>query len=359
MYRSRPRAALLSGAILAIVLHAPLLGQTVFPGESWERVADPTEAGYSAESLDAIHDYVDGLNTTGVIAILGGRVLFEHGDLDSLSYLASVRKSILAILYGRYVDDGTIDLSRTLAEIGMTDRDELLPVEREATVEHLIAARSGIYHQASNPGDNTADAPERGSQRPGEYFLYNNYDFNAAGAAFERLTGVNIYDALRDDLAIPLRMQDFDRSRQQKSGDTARSSYMAYHMWLSTRDMARIGYLMLREGNWAGEQIVPAAWTRRISSVVTPLEEMNPAPLREQSFGYGYMWWVWDGPEAIGAFEGAYTGRGAFGQYITVLPAIDMVVAHKTAIPPQKQTGWNEYLGILMRLVGARCAEAC
>ena len=43
------------------------------------------------------------------------------------------------------------------------------------------------------------------------------------------------------------------------------------------------------------------------------------------------MWWVWDGPDAVGPFEGAYTGRGAIGQWITVLPALDLVVAHFTS----------------------------
>ena len=55
-----------------------------------------------------------------------------------------------------------------------------------------------------------------------------------------------------------------------------RSLFPSYHMHLSTRDMARVGYLMLREGNWDGEQIIPAEWARTISSVVTPLEELNP-----------------------------------------------------------------------------------
>ncbi len=125
---------------------------------------------------------------------------------------------------------------------------------RRATVEHLITARSGVYHPASNPGDNLADAPPRGSQEPGDYMLYSNWDFNAAGAAFEDLTGLNIYDALETDLARPLGFQDWDRSMHQKSGDTSRSVNLAYHMVLSTRDMARLGLLMLREGDWDGTQ---------------------------------------------------------------------------------------------------------
>jgi CubicO group peptidase (beta-lactamase class C family) len=128
-------------------------------------------------------------------------------------------------------------------------------------------------------------------------------------------------------------------------------------MHLSTRDMARIGYLMLREGNWRGVQVIPRSWARRIVSVVTPVERMNPEPLRQGPFGYGYMWWVWDGEHARGPFAGGYTARGAFGQYITVLPAIDLVVAHKTV--PDATTSWDAYQGILDRLVAARCDPGC
>ena len=69
------------------------------------------------------------------------------------------------------------------------------------------------------------------------------------------------------------------------------------------------------------------------------------------------MWWVWDGEAARGAYEGAYTAAGAFGQYITVLPALDMVVAHKTAVPPRRQTTMPQYLDLLEQIVGARCGS--
>jgi len=252
----------------------------------------------------------------------------------------------------------------------MDDLQGLLPVEKEATVEHLITARSGVYHPASNAGDSTALAPPRGSQKPGTYYLYNNWDFNAAGAVFEKLTGTDIYDALQAGLAVPIGMQDFDRARQQKSGDGKRSRYPAYHMWLSARDMARIGYLMLREGNWAGKQVVPRDWARRIVSLATPLAQLYPVVQRESSYGsgilwgYGYMWWVWDSPGQGGAFSGSYSAQGAFGQYITVFPRRDLVVVHKTdpqqprpnesQTPPRPRsvTGF-EYHTALQILLGA------
>ena len=124
----------------------------------------------------------------------------------------------------------------TLKELEFTDVGGLLPRELEATVEHLITARSGVYHPASNAGDSTDSAPPRGSQQPGTYYLYNNWDFNAAGAVFEKLTGRDIYDAIETDLARPIGMQDFDWNVQRKSGDPQRSQHMAYHMHFSVRN---------------------------------------------------------------------------------------------------------------------------
>jgi CubicO group peptidase (beta-lactamase class C family) len=115
----------------------------------------------------------------------------------------------------------------------------LSPQEKQATVRHLLMARSGIYHPASNSGDDLASAPPRGSQAPGSYYLYSNWDFNALGTVFEQETGRNIYDALESDLARPIGMQDWRRELQVRSGDTTRSVHRAYHMILSTRDMAR------------------------------------------------------------------------------------------------------------------------
>jgi CubicO group peptidase (beta-lactamase class C family) len=368
----RPRRSVtaigLAACLLALSGRARLDAQpqAVVPGADWERMAVPESAGYSSARLRAVRAWVESLDTTSMLVSVGGRSLFEYGDLAHLSYLASVRKSILAMLYGRYVESGAIDLRRTLADLQWTDVGGLSERETRATVEHLLTARSGVYHPASNAGDDTASAPPRHSQAPGAYFLYNNWDFNAAGGVFEKLAGRDIYDALESDLARPIGMQDFSRAAQRKSGDVSQSQYLAYHMFLSVRDMARIGLLMLREGNWGGRQVVSKDWSRRISSLVTPLNEMNPPRNRSlatgERWGYGYLWWVWDAPNSPGPFKGAYTGMGAGGQYITVLPELDMVVAHKTdtqQVSPQTKRNRSvtagEYMALVRMLIAARC----
>ena len=324
------------------------------PGAEWDVVpaAELADRGWSEDGLRETFAFVrDSSWMTGVIAVHDGRIVFQFGDVSELSYLASVRKSVLAMLYGPHVERGVIDLDETLADLHMDDVQGLLPIERSATVGHLVTARSGVYHPASNPGDNLAAAPERGSQAPGTYMLYSNWDFNAAGAVFEQKTGVSIYDALQAQLAIPLQFQDWDRGAQRKSGDPTRSRNLAYHMWLSTRDMARVGLLMLREGRWGNAQVLSTDWVRRISSVVTPLEEMNPRSRRDGYFGYGFMWWVFDGPRVSGPFEGAYTARGAVGQWITVFPALDLVVAVKTNSAYRRTTTWDSWHRMLELLL--------
>nr|MDJ0941446.1 hypothetical protein [Woeseiaceae bacterium] len=65
-------------------------------------------------------------------------------------------------------------------------------------------------------------------------------------------------------------------------------------------------------------------------SLVTPNAEMNPERFRETGFGFGYMWWVFDSKRFPKAYRDGYAARGHFGQYIVVLPGLDIVIAHKT-----------------------------
>lgn len=340
--------------VLSLFFAAALAAQRpVFPGAEWQR-AEPASAGYCADRLALVTDRARQATTSAIMVVSGGRVIYEYGDVTTVSYLASVRKSILAMLYGNYVASGRIRLNKTLAEIGIDDHQKLTDAEKQATIEHLLQAKSGVYHPASNAGDDLASAPPRGSQKPGTYFLYSNWDFNALGTIFEKETGLGIYDALEKDLAIPLGMQDWDKSRHRRDGNAERSQHLAYHMNFSTRDMARLGYLMLREGNWNGKQLVPRDWARRIVQPHTRLENMNP-PGRKDVMGYGYLWWVWDGPEAKGAYEGAYSGRGAVGQFITVLPKLDLVIAHKTVPGGNRTVGWPAYRDIVQAIIDSKC----
>ncbi|HJU74522.1 MAG TPA: serine hydrolase [Gemmatimonadaceae bacterium] len=337
----------------------------VYPGATWDTIADPRTVGWSRTSLDSVRTELSKLASTGFMAVVGGRVMFKYGNVDTVTYLASVRKSVLSMLIGNYVRNGTIDLNKSLAQLGMDDHGGLTDQEKEATVKDLLTARSGVYHAAANDGDDLASAPPRGSQKHGTYMLYSNWDFNALGGAFELMTKKDIYDALESDLAKPIGMQDFDRARHRKTGDPSKSRYLAYHMHFSTRDMARIGYLMLRRGNWNGHQVIPADWVTESTRPFTRVSEMNPPQRRNGAYGYGYLWWVWDGPAAAGPYEGAYAGHGAVGQHIAVVPKLDLVVAHKTAPGRRDSTGrplavaHSQFFRVLDLLVRSHCGARC
>ena len=332
---------------------------SVYPDAEWARINRPESVGWSSSGLRAVEDRLAGMSTTAFMVVSGGRVLMDYGDVTTVSYLASVRKSVLSMLYGIYADRGVIDLEETLADLGIDDVGGLTDAEKRARVRDLLTARSGVYHEASNGGDDLASAPPRGSQAPGTYYLYSNWDFNALGTIFEQKTGTSIYDALETELVRPLGFRDFDRSMHRRTGNAERSTHLAYHMHFSTRDMARIGYLMLREGRWKDRQIVPAAWVRESTRAHTRNAQMNPARHREGPFGYGYLWWVFDRPDLDPAYRGAYTGLGAVGQQILVMPALDLVVVHKTQPGEGRGVSHGEFLEVVDLLLRARCGGDC
>jgi CubicO group peptidase (beta-lactamase class C family) len=311
--------------------------------------------GSAAREVDAL---LASLDTTSLVAMHEGRVIHRYGDDRKLSYLASARKSLVSMLYGPAVAGGQIDLDARLESLDFDDLGGLSAVERTATIRDLLRARSGVYHPAANAGDATGRAPPRGSVRPGSHFLYNNWDFNALGGLFEKLTGRNLYAAFGEDIARPIGCEDWDEAlhAQAVRNDTGASIWPAQHFVLSTRDMARLGQLMLRGGRCEGRQVIPRDWVALTTSVATPAAEVARTSPFVDGLAYGYLWWVFDPAAAWpGVMKGGYTASGAFGQFITVLPKPDLVIAHKTQapsaldVPPERYFG--EVVPAVLRLV--------
>jgi CubicO group peptidase (beta-lactamase class C family) len=339
-----------------------------FPGTEWEKVR-PEMEGYSSKKLEVLRAWLKTQKTTAMQVSVRGRAIFEYGELKRVSKVASVRKSILAMLYGNYHAAGKVDLSKTVEQLGLTDVQPFLPIEKEATLYHLLTARSGVYLPTANE-ELTVLSPRRGSQAPGTYFQYQNWDFNAAGTAFEKLTGKDIFAALEEDLAKPIGMQDFDRARQRKNDEMPITKHPEYAMYLSTRDMARLGLLMLADGNWNGKQVMPKGWAGRITTLVTPSQDLHPMAVgayRTQigRWGYGMLWWVWDTPvwpgTLTGPYQGAYTAIGANGQYITVLPAMELVLVHKVDFDEDgsRHISSSEFHTILQMVIESDCSGVC
>lgn len=315
--------------------HTWFYKKATFSGTSIEQNSSLNNSGFTQEKLDEIRNYLkEESETTSMMVLENGKVVFEYGDVSEISYTASVRKSVLSMLYGKYVDNGTIDLQQTIGDFGIEEDDGLLPTEKQATIEHLITARSGVFHPSANGGDDPNNIKARGTKKPGEYFVYNNWDFNAAGYVLEQVSGKSVYEELEMQLAIPLGFQDWNVENQSRTVNKENSRYSAYHMHLSTRDMAKIGQLMLQEGNWNGKQLISKEWVRKTTSMVTHKDTVNSRYGRDIStplqLSYGYMWWpvarFYDNPD----FDGAFIASGAYGHFITVIPKRNVVIVHKT-----------------------------
>ena len=95
-------------------------------------------------------DYSKTLATEAVFIVVDGQVLAQWGKTRTRYNVHSIRKSFMSALYGIHIRDGDINLSWTLAQLGIDDNQpSLTAVEKKATLHDLIEARSGVYHPAA------------------------------------------------------------------------------------------------------------------------------------------------------------------------------------------------------------------
>lgn len=314
--------------------------RTMEYSKSWETIP-VEETGIDPKVFEAIPGFIKERNmgTTGLMIIVHGRVAFQFGDVKEVSYIASCRKSVLSMMYGKYVENGKIRLDQTVGDLKIDDLGGLLPIEKTATVLDLITARSGVYHpSATTGGIPEGQEPPRGKTKPGTKFIYNNWDFNVAGTVFEMKTGKSIYRVFDKEFAKPLGLQDWDISRHKRTGNAKKSIHLSYHFHFSTRDMAKLGELMLRKGQWNGHQLVPEKWVE---------ESTKPFTKFGGHSGYGYMWWIEPIGRPFPSCKGMYCACGMHGQHITVIPELDMVIAHKSAKNERHQTHGPDYKALL------------
>ncbi len=329
--------------ILAGVLF--LLGPQLAAAETrdrFERIT-PEEAGYSEAGLDELRQTLESRGSSAMLLLHQGRIFFEYGDPYRVTTVHSIRKALLNSLVGIHVDRGDLSLGASLDQLGIDDSPvSLTEAERTATIEQLMASRSGIYiPAAAESAGMQAVRPERGSYKPGEFHYYNNWDFNAVGAIFEQETGRGIFEAFRDEIAKPLGMLhyrgdvmtielrpetdeediDIDGHDSFYQYERERSKFPAYHFRMSAHDLALYGQLMLQRGRWEGKQIVSESW---IDYVTRPVSVTNP----RWRLAYGLMWKVLVPREgAVSPPSFYHTGTGV--HMLGIYPSLDLVMVHR------------------------------
>jgi CubicO group peptidase (beta-lactamase class C family) len=139
-------------------------------------------------------------------------------------------------------------------------------------------------------------------ERPGTRFEYCNGASFLLSAIIQETSGMTTAEFAEVHLFASLGIDDVIWP------DNPQGITLGYgEMRLQPHDMAKIGHLYLKDGQWDSNEIIPASW----------LAASTFDQIRTGRGGYGYQWWI--DP------DGVYNALGYAGQYILVVPEIDLV----------------------------------
>lgn len=318
-----------------------------FPGASWD-APEEDPAGWELAPAREIFERSGG---AAVMVVHRGLPVASWGSVEVPYTAQSIRKGLVSSLAGLLVADGALSLDNTLSGLGIDDDPPLTEAERQATLEHLLLSRSGIMHSALYEvggwkrlrGELAEEKAREGGFAPGEYWIYNNWDFNAVGTVLEAAGDASLGEQFAARIAAPIAMQDFrpesveytTRGHPAEQRFDNQSDHRAYVFDISTRDLARYGLLYLHCGNWNGEQVVPREWVlASLDGIDTRIGRGEDD--RQTGFGdYGYLWQI-DRPGSrrfpdVPTREPVYFATGNRGHLMMVAPYLDLVVVVQPA----------------------------
>ena len=324
-----------------------------YPGNSWN-LAEAADYGWNTDKLSTAKAEFDSLESAAVMVVHRGRLIASWGNVAEKFNAQSVRKPLLNSLIGITVDQGLLDIDATLKELNINDtKPALTELEQEATVRDLMLSRSGIFHSAlyevggwqRRRAELAIEKAEAGNDifSPGDYWIYNNWDYNALGTIVEKVSDDQIGYLFDTHVASQIEMQDFvpmDVEYTTKDSRTEQhfenwSEHRAYVFNISTRDLARYGLMYMNCGRWVGQNVVPESWVlESIEGVDTNIG--RPSDKRDLGFGgWGYLWQVdrddFRRYENLGVSEPTYMGTGNRGHVIFIMPYLNLVIAHQVA----------------------------
>lgn len=299
------------------------------------RLVDP--AAYKARLQAPVNfafdgnTYGSGTRTSAVVVVKNGQVMAERYGrgitAETPQRTWSVAKSLTATIIGAALEQGMMDLDYpALVENWTAGGDP----RRNITLRDVLQMASGLdsgisgsrtdrtYFGGARVVDTALTNPLEVT--PGERFKYSNYDTLAAmhglretmndDAKFWRFP----YEALLHKIGALNTTLETDWG-----GDFISSS----QVWMTARDMARLGQLYLQDGHWAGERILPQGY---VDFVSTP-GAAQPDRSEPGSFGYGASFWLMD--RSPGVPSDTFAGFGNRGQYMVIVPSLDVVIVRR------------------------------
>ena len=340
------RRALVLGVVLACqpatsaqsVEQLPRDGATYWPSASW-RTAEPAQVGLDGDRLNALAARLSSNAIPGIhslIVVRHGYVAFERyfngSSATQVHTMQSVSKSVTSLVTGIAIAEGKLSTGTKVFDL-LPQYDSLIRGDerkRAITVGHLLQMKSGINyyespyegspHQRLNAsgGDWAAIAlGEPMNAAPGALWQYNSGGVIALARVVQTATGERFYDYARQRLFTPLGVttQYWIVSRFDSLPHTGGGLNMR------AIDLARIGYLVLRNGKWNGTQIVPESWILES----TRLHTQHTFSLGGYGSDYGLLWWRI--PETYGtATDTMITASGNMNQWAFIVPRLDLVV---------------------------------
>jgi CubicO group peptidase (beta-lactamase class C family) len=269
-----------------------------WPTKGWP-VADPGSQGLSSEPLDRF------VVSSTLVGIAIERGMIRDLSLPLLEFFPQVRPI-------ENLDDRkrAITLEHVLRmRLGMAWRELELPYEDPQNSLRRLNGHDGDWYEF------VLDSPM--ANAPGERHLYNSGGAILLAGVLEHATGERADEFARRTLFDPLGVGDTRWTVVRGVTHTGGGLSM------SARDMAKIGYLYLRDGIWDGVRILPEGWVSRATE--GPVEAAAPG---QTPIGYGLMWWLLPGPEDVEKQEATasiYAAWGHMGQFIIIAPEYDLV----------------------------------
>lgn len=318
--------------------------EKVFPGKEWD-IITPEKAGLNEAALTRIDSLMKKANANGVL-IHNGYLVTEWcygGAKETHFEVQSITKSITSSVLGLALHDGLIpSLDAKVKDYypGL----QVGPYTDEITFRHLVTASSGIKSTITEGRYFDPD-----NMKPGIESRYHNDHFHQLAAALTYIYCQELGEVFSNRVLQPIMAQDsmrwgYHRSSEVTCGNGRQTKVVggyAFTHW-SARDLARVGYLYLNEGNWDGRQLLPAAFTREARRAIPiPVMDMAPdaSPDKRSNAKYGFGW---RGKISKNGKELWYmSGNG--GQFCIVLPELNLVMTKINSYKEKPYTGIDRF----------------
>lgn len=251
---------------------------------------------------------------------------FNGHSINEQHDLRSSTKSIRSILLGIAIDKGLINhvndpISKYLKS--PVPRKNLDKRKDKITIRHLLTMSTGLD---CNDWDKKSKGQEDKVYRkkdwlqytldlsminePGTVSNYCSMSVVLIAEIISQASGMTIDKFAEQYLFNPLGITNisWDHTSNKEVIPSGKRLYM------TSRDMAKIGQLMLNKGKWNEKQIVSEKW----------IEESTTSKTQITGIDYGYLWWniPFKIKEKMIVAKVA-TGNG--GQYIMILPDLEIV----------------------------------